>query len=146
MAFSTILTLARHPFSSWMFFKFSDVNLGSDFDPFWENLTCKDFNDFRYLVLGPLQKQSLNFAYMLVCINRFLHLQDGFELRERAEICIKKVLDNSKWLWQALSTMLSANVRWVVQFLIAVSKINEIFAKKSTYSKKILIFCKQQAW
>ena len=21
-----------------MFFKFSDVNLGSDFDPFWENL------------------------------------------------------------------------------------------------------------
>ena len=30
----------RHLSSSCMFFKFSDVNLGSDFDSFWENLTC----------------------------------------------------------------------------------------------------------
>ena len=31
---------ARYPSSSCMFFKFSGVNLGSDFNPFWENLFC----------------------------------------------------------------------------------------------------------
>ena len=30
----------RYPPPSHLFFKFSNVNLGSDFDPFWENLTC----------------------------------------------------------------------------------------------------------
>ena len=32
---------ARHPSSCHLFFKFSDLNLGSNFDPFWENLTCR---------------------------------------------------------------------------------------------------------
>ena len=31
-----------HMSSSHMFFKVSDVNLESDFDPFWENLSCKN--------------------------------------------------------------------------------------------------------
>ena len=35
-------TPVRHPLSSYLFFKFSDVTLGSDFDPFWENLICTD--------------------------------------------------------------------------------------------------------
>ena len=30
----------RYPSSSHMFYKFSDVDLRSDFDSFWENLTC----------------------------------------------------------------------------------------------------------
>ena len=39
---------ARYPSSSRLFFKFSDLNLGSDFDPFSENLTCIENVDLMF--------------------------------------------------------------------------------------------------
>ena len=38
----------------------------------------------------------------------------------------------------------STNVHWVMEFLAAVSRISELLALKSAYSKEILIFCKQK--
>ena len=37
--------LARHPSSSCLFFKFSDVSLGSDFVPFFKKVTCMWYPD-----------------------------------------------------------------------------------------------------
>ena len=67
----------RHSSSSHLFFKFSDMNLGTDFDPFWENLTCTN----KFCSVTYFWKKIASFYKYFLCLTKLrLLCQPGWRV------------------------------------------------------------------